>query len=144
MKHFGVFCKPGSALLFFSFRFEYLISDPKSYRDFGETSPWPFMIIGVKYCPHASGRPQWYQNQQVIMHNKEQHRKWRSMILAWMVPLSVHGSVTHRSTLCGVQRTGDYFFKKKMKFLVSMTKWMEQDTDTLMLVISNDWTTFPV
>ena len=31
-----------------------------------------------------------------------------------------------------------------MKFLVSMTKWMEQDTDILMLVISNDWTIFPV
>ena len=37
MKQNGVFCLPGPALLFFLFRFEYLISDPKSYRDFGET-----------------------------------------------------------------------------------------------------------
>ena len=49
MKQFGVFCKPGPALLFFLFRFEYLISGPKSYRTLEETSPWPFMIIGVKY-----------------------------------------------------------------------------------------------
>ena len=31
---------PGAALLFFLFRFEYLISGPKSYRDFRETGPW--------------------------------------------------------------------------------------------------------
>ena len=30
---------PGAALLFFLFRFEYLISGPKSYRDFRETGP---------------------------------------------------------------------------------------------------------
>ena len=29
------------ALLFFIFRFEYLISGLKSYRDFRETGPWP-------------------------------------------------------------------------------------------------------
>ena len=31
----------GPALLFFLFRFEYLISGPKSYRDFRETGPSP-------------------------------------------------------------------------------------------------------
>ena len=30
---------PGPALLFFIFRFEYLIWGPKSYRDFRETGP---------------------------------------------------------------------------------------------------------
>ena len=44
MKQNGLFCKPAPALLFFLFRFEYLISGPKSYRDFGETSPWHFMM----------------------------------------------------------------------------------------------------
>ena len=39
MKQNGVVCLPGSALLFFIFRFEYLISGPKSYRDFRETGP---------------------------------------------------------------------------------------------------------
>ena len=41
MKQNRVVCKPGPALLFFTFRFEYLISGPKSYRDFRETGPWP-------------------------------------------------------------------------------------------------------
>ena len=40
MKQNGVVCEPGPALLFFIFRFEYLISGPKSYRDFRETGPW--------------------------------------------------------------------------------------------------------
>ena len=35
----GVFCWLGPALLFFIFRFEYLISGPKSYRDFREMGP---------------------------------------------------------------------------------------------------------
>ena len=39
MKQNGVVCQPGPALLFFIFRFEYLISGPKSYRDFRETGP---------------------------------------------------------------------------------------------------------
>ena len=39
MKQNGVVCLPGPALLFFIFRFEYLISGPKSYRDFRETGP---------------------------------------------------------------------------------------------------------
>ena len=35
-----VFCWPGPALLLFLlFRFEYLISGTKSYRDFGQTGP---------------------------------------------------------------------------------------------------------
>ena len=42
MKQDGVVCWPGPALLFFIFRFEYLISGPKSYRDFRETGPWPY------------------------------------------------------------------------------------------------------
>ena len=40
MKQNGVVCSPGPALLFFIFRFEYLISGPLSYRDFRETGPW--------------------------------------------------------------------------------------------------------
>ena len=39
MKQNGVVCLPGPALLFFIFRFEYLVSGPLSYRDFRETSP---------------------------------------------------------------------------------------------------------
>ena len=41
MKQNGVVCEPGPALLFFIFRFEYLISGPLSYRDFRETGPRP-------------------------------------------------------------------------------------------------------
>ena len=40
MKQNGVVCKPGPALLLFIFRFEYLISGPKSYRDYRETGHW--------------------------------------------------------------------------------------------------------
>ena len=39
MKQNGVVCEPGPLHLFFIFRFEYLISGPKSYRDVRETSP---------------------------------------------------------------------------------------------------------
>ena len=41
MKQNGVVCQPRPALLFFLFRFENLISGPKSYRDFRETGPSP-------------------------------------------------------------------------------------------------------
>ena len=41
MKQNGVVCLPGPELLFFIFRFEYLISGPESYRDFRETAPVP-------------------------------------------------------------------------------------------------------
>ena len=41
LKQNGVFCWPGPALLFFILRTEYLISGPKSYRDFAETGPRP-------------------------------------------------------------------------------------------------------
>ena len=37
MKQIGVVCLPGPASLFLIFQFEYLISGPKSYRDFRET-----------------------------------------------------------------------------------------------------------
>ena len=47
MKQNGVVCQPGPVLLFFIFRFEYLISGPKSYRDFRETGPWPLKFIPV-------------------------------------------------------------------------------------------------
>ena len=40
MKQNEVVCKPGQALLFFIFPFKYLISGPKSYRDFRETGLW--------------------------------------------------------------------------------------------------------
>ena len=59
---------------------------------------------------------------------------------------SIVGAWVRNTSEHTVRRIANWrlFFKKKMKFLVSMTTWMEQDTDTLMLVISNDWTTFPV
>ena len=46
----GVVCYPGPALLLFIFRFEYLISGPKSYRDVRETGPRPAKIIWKKGC----------------------------------------------------------------------------------------------
>ena len=39
MKQNGVVCWPAPKPLFLIFRFEYLISRPKSYRDFRETCP---------------------------------------------------------------------------------------------------------
>ena len=45
MKQNGVVCLPGPALLFFIFRFEYLISGPKSYRDVRETGPCPANVL---------------------------------------------------------------------------------------------------
>ena len=39
MKQNRVVFWPGPSLLFFTLRFEYLISGPKSYRDFRETGP---------------------------------------------------------------------------------------------------------
>ena len=47
MKQNGVVCYPGPALLFFIFRFEYLISGPKSYRDFRETGPWDLDTFSI-------------------------------------------------------------------------------------------------
>ena len=41
MKQNGVACQPGPAPLLFIFRFECLISDPKSYRDFRESGARP-------------------------------------------------------------------------------------------------------
>ena len=42
MKQNAVVCEAGLALLFFTFRFEYVISGPKSYLDFRETLPRTF------------------------------------------------------------------------------------------------------
>ena len=39
MKQNGVVCLPGTPLLFYIFRFEYLISGLNSYRNFRETGP---------------------------------------------------------------------------------------------------------
>ena len=52
MKQSGVVCQPGPALLFFVIPFEYLISGPKSYRDFQETGhlqirPHAFELLQV-------------------------------------------------------------------------------------------------
>ena len=46
MKQSGVVCQPGPTLLFFVFRFECLISGPKSYQDFQE-------IGQLQIGPHA-------------------------------------------------------------------------------------------
>ena len=46
--------KRGPAFLFFIFRFEYLISGPKSYRDFRETGPWPFISRVAKYVGNVA------------------------------------------------------------------------------------------
>ena len=51
MNQIGVVCLPGPALLFFKFRFEYMISGPKSYRDFRETGPWIFVCFLVNDNP---------------------------------------------------------------------------------------------
>ena len=51
MKQNGVVCEPGPLHLFFIFRFEYLISGPKSYRDVRETGPWsgrPVLTFGKR------------------------------------------------------------------------------------------------
>ena len=48
MKQNGAVCYPGPALLFFIFRFENLISGPKSYRDFRETGPRPAPTVAHK------------------------------------------------------------------------------------------------
>ena len=54
----GVVCQPGPALLFFIFRFEYLITDPNSYRDFGETGPWALIkFLDLEgWCLFEAGR----------------------------------------------------------------------------------------
>ena len=50
MEQNGVVCQPGRALLFFIFRFEYLFSGPKSYRDFRETGPCsPYLDYFISY-----------------------------------------------------------------------------------------------
>ena len=48
MKQNGVVCEPEPLHLFFIFRFEYLISGPKSYRDVRETGPWN--VLGETQC----------------------------------------------------------------------------------------------
>ena len=45
MNQIGVVCLLGPALLFFTFRFEYMISGPKSYLDFRETDPWILYVF---------------------------------------------------------------------------------------------------
>ena len=60
MKRNGVVCYPGPALLFFIFRFEYLISGPKSYRDFRETGlcrPGGHSHNRGSSCRHATLHP---------------------------------------------------------------------------------------
>ena len=49
MKQNGVVCLPGPTLLFFLFRFEYLISGPKSCQDFRETGPWHHRSVELYY-----------------------------------------------------------------------------------------------
>ena len=53
MKQNGVVCKPGPALLFFRFRFEYLTSGPKSYQDFRETDPWSVVQPGFEPATYS-------------------------------------------------------------------------------------------
>ena len=47
MKRNGVVCWPGPALTFLLFAFQYLISGPKSYRDFADTGPWAGLEPGT-------------------------------------------------------------------------------------------------
>ena len=50
MKQNGVVSQPGPTLLLFIFRFKYLISGPKSYRDFRESGPRaPFLERPVNF-----------------------------------------------------------------------------------------------
>ena len=46
MKQNGAVCQPGIRAFFFIFRFEYLLSGPKRYRDFRETWPQIFKQVG--------------------------------------------------------------------------------------------------
>ena len=57
MNQNGVVCLPGPALLFFIFRFEYLILDPKSYRDIRETGPEKMEKEGRKMITGSAASP---------------------------------------------------------------------------------------
>ena len=57
MKQNGVVVLPGPVLLFFIFRFEYLISGPKSYRDFRETGPRVVHSGGPRNIRSGDGHP---------------------------------------------------------------------------------------
>ena len=60
MKQNAVVCWPEPMLLFFIFSFEYLISGPKSYRDFQETgprSPKKIFRFGLKVKGVGGGGP---------------------------------------------------------------------------------------
>ena len=46
---------PGPALLFFIFRYGYLISRPKSYRDFRETGPSPQLACYLNSTARIAG-----------------------------------------------------------------------------------------
>ena len=86
MQQNRVVCLPGPALLFFIFRFEYLISGPKSYQDFREMGPWPnwwlyvLHFIPMIYCPVVaifSIEPSPPQNVQVYpINGTTMHVKW--------------------------------------------------------------------
>ena len=54
----GVVCQPGPALLFYIFWFEYLVSGPKSYRDFRETGPRPVSLCYMVF-PIEVSRESW-------------------------------------------------------------------------------------
>ena len=54
MKQNGEVCKPRPALLFFIFRFEYLISGPKRYRAPGKNSAMNY--IGYEVTTNKTSR----------------------------------------------------------------------------------------
>ena len=56
MKQNGVVCQPGFALSFFVFRYEYLISGLKSYRDFRSGS---FYAPDTSLCQKYDERSDW-------------------------------------------------------------------------------------
>ena len=57
MNQNGVVCLPGPALLFFIFRFEFLILGPKSYRDIRETGPEKMEKEGRKMITGSAASP---------------------------------------------------------------------------------------
>ena len=77
MKQNGIVCLPGPALLFFIFRFEYLISGRKSYRDVRETGPLAGFVLGSREFTnprgHACEKPNCFASSQLgfkAMHAK--------------------------------------------------------------------------
>ena len=108
MKQNGVVCWPGPALLFFIFRFEYLISDPKSYRDFRETSP-RFSLICQTDNPSINDTSIWKSL------NEAKVRIFGLCVMLCYVGKIKSKNITLLPILCSACRC--FFFLKCLSFL---------------------------